>query len=238
MLRFFIGLLFFALICPQIAAAAPLKQSQLDSVKTALQMSYPQIPLKQLNPTPLEGIFEVITEKDEILYFASRSGHLIVGEVWNNSGLNLTRESRNRLMTDKLSMFPLDKALKIGDGPNTVIEVADPDCPFCREGSAFFSAREDVTRYIFLFPLERIHPKAADKSRYILSSEDPETAYEEVFSGDYDKKPLPEFKDNGQLAIHQQIVRKVGINSTPRYWINGEYVSGTNLKKFEEKLNN
>lgn len=237
MLRLFICLLFLVLTGPLLAGAVPLKQSPLDRVATALKMSYPQIPLKQLNPTPIEGIFEVITQKDEILYFASRTGHLFVGEIWNNAGQNLTRESHSRLMTKKLALFPLDKALKIGDGPNTVIEVADPDCPFCREGSAFFSTRDDVTRYVFLYPLERIHPQADAKSRYILSAEDPETAYEEVFSGEYDQKPLPEFKDNGLLDTHKQIVRKVGINSTPRYWINGEYISGTNLKKFEEQLN-
>ncbi len=237
MLRPILGLLVLILVSALPAAAVPLKQAQLDQVATALKMSYPQIPLKQINPTPIDGLFEVVTQKDEILYFASRTGHLIVGEIWTNAGQNLTRASHARIMTEKLDLFPLDKALKIGEGPNQVIEIADPDCPFCREGSAFFSARTDVTRYVFLFPLERIHPKAAAKSRYILSAEDPEAAYEAVFSGEYDNQPLPEFTDNGLLDTHKQIVDKVGINGTPRYWINGEYISGTNLKKFEERLN-
>ncbi len=237
MFRFVILLLAVSLLSSPAFGAENGSGNQYQAVASALSMSYPNIPLQKINATPIEGIYEVITQKDEILYFAPRTGHILVGELWSSVGHNLTRESKSRLMSAKLDQFPLDRALKIGDGPNQVIEVSDPDCPFCRDGSAFFAAREDVTRYIFLYPLSRIHPQAEAKSRYILSAEDPEAAYEEVFSGEYDQQPLPEFKDNGLLDVHQQVVRKVGINSTPRYWINGSYVSGTNLKEFEKRLN-
>ena len=216
--------------------APPEQQAQLKTVTASLAMAYPNIPVKQLNPTPIEGVFEIITQTDDILYFAPRSGHILVGEIWSNSGHNLTRESKNRLMTTKLALLPLDKALKIGTGPNQVVEISDPDCPFCRDGSAFFAARDDVTRYIFLFPLDQIHPQAEAKSRYILSAQDPAAAYEEVFSGAYDKQPLPEFTDNGQLDSQREIAKSIGINSTPRYWINGKFVSGSNFKEFEKLL--
>jgi len=221
---------------PLLACATTAQQNNLQPVEQALQMSYPNIPLEQVNPTPIEGMYEVVTKKEEILYFFPRTGHIMAGELWSNQGINLTRESKARRMTDKLALLPLDKAIKIGDGPNQVIEVSDPDCPFCRDGSAFFSARDDVTRYVFLFPLDRIHPQAEAKSKFILSAEDQEDAYEAVFSGEYDDQPLPEFKDNGLLDEHREIANSIGINSTPRYWINGKYISGTNLKKFEEIL--
>ena len=87
-----------------------------------------------------------------------------------------------------------------------------------------------------LSPLDRLHPQADAKSRFILSSKDQETAYEDVFSGEYDKQPLPDFVDNGLLEEHRTVALNVGINSTPRYWINGKYISGTNLKEFEKLL--
>ena len=235
--RLTFSLLSLLIFCiPLLACATPTNDAQLKSVATALKLSFPQIPLEQVNSTPIEGVYEIVTQKGEILYFAPSSGHILAGEIWNNQGQNLTRASKARMMTDKLAMFPLDQAIKIGDGPNQVVEVSDPDCPFCRDGSVFFSAREDVTRYIFLYPLDKIHPQAEAKSRFILSAEDQETAYEDVFSGEYDNQPLPEFKDNGLLEAHREIARKVGINSTPRYWINGQYVSGTKLKEFEKLL--
>lgn len=236
MSRIILCLFCLMLFLPALASADSEQQTQMNAVASSLKMAFPNIPLKQLGPTPIDGVYEIITEKDEILYFAPRTGHLLVGELWSNLGQNLTRESHSKLMTEKLEFLPLDKALKIGAGPNQVIEVSDPDCPFCRDGSEFFSARDDVTRYIFLYPLDRLHPQADAKSRYILSAEDPEAAYEEVFSGAYDKQPLPEYTDNGQLDIHRQVAEKIGINSTPRYWINGKFVSGSNLKEFENLL--
>lgn len=212
------------------------EQNQESAVAAALRMSYPNIPLREVNETPVEGIYEIVTTKDEILYFAPRSGHIFVGELWNSSGQNLTRASYNRLMSEKLADFPLDKALKIGDGPNQVVEISDPDCPFCREGSAFFAGRDDVTRYVFLFPLSKLHPQAEQKARYILSAADPAAAYEEVFSGAYDDKPLPEFKDNGRLDEQREIAARAGIHSTPRYWINGHFVAGNNPQEFTKLL--
>jgi len=236
MFRYAPLILVLILCLPLVACATAAQQNNLQPVEQALKMSFPSIPLEQVNPTPINGMYEVVTQKEEILYFFPSTGHIMAGELWSNQGINLTRESKARRMTDKLALLPLDKAIKIGDGPNQVVEVSDPDCPFCRDGSAFFSARDDVTRYVFLFPLDRIHPQAEAKSKFILSAEDQEDAYEAVFSGEYDDQPLPEFKDNGLLEEHRKIASSIGINSTPRYWINGKYISGTNLKKFEEIL--
>lgn len=234
MLRIFPVLLLFALL-PMSAISAQ-ETKGLEAVANSLGMYYPNLPVKQISATPVDGIYEIVTQKNEYLYFAPRSGHIFAGELWDSGGQNLTRASKARDMTDKLAMLPLDKAIKIGDGPNQVVEVSDPDCPFCRDGSEFFSSREDVTRYVFLFPLDRIHPQAEAKSRYILSAEDQESAYEDVYSGEYDNKPLPAFQDNGLLDLHRQVASEMGINSTPRFWINGKYVSGTNLKEFEKLL--
>jgi len=236
MSRFVLFLTLIIFSMPLLACAVSPQQEDYTSVANALRMSFPSIPLKEVNATPVAGIYEVVTVKEEILYFAPASGHIFAGELWNNKGQNLTRESKARMMTDKLPMLPLDKAIKIGDGPNQVVEISDPDCPFCREGSSFFSAREDVTRYIFLFPLDRLHPQAEAKSKYILSAEDQEEAYEDVYSGEYDDQPLPAFEDNGLLDEHRRLGREMGITGTPKYWINGKFVSGTNLQKFEQLL--
>jgi thiol:disulfide interchange protein DsbC len=236
MQRIFIVLLFFCSLIP-FNAGATQQQNQIAAVSSALAMHYPKIIFQQINATPVAGIYEVVVENGEIIYFAPATGHIFVGELWSADARNLTRDSKDRLLSAKLGLFPLDKAIKIGDGPNQVIEVTDPDCPFCRQSSEFFAAREDTTRYVFLFPLDRIHPQAAAKARYILSAEDPELAYEEVFSGMYDNQPLPDVKDNGLLEIHRQVAAQIGINGTPRFWINGQHIAGYNPQEFEKLLN-
>lgn len=219
---------------PFIASAA--SDPNVGGVEASLRMNYPNIQPQRLATTPIEGLYEVLLPNGEIIYFNPKSGNLVVGEIWTSDARNLTKERKAELMTAKVEMFPLEKAIKIGDGPNVVIEVADPDCPFCREGSAFFSERDDVTRYIFLFPLERIHPNATQKARYILSAEDPILAYEEAMGGRFDTEPVPEFKDNGLLDDHLAIAKAVGLTGTPKYWINGQFVSGNNLQAIEKLL--
>ena len=231
-LFFCLALLF--LVGPLPAVAAP--DAPIAAVEAALGMSFPNLRAKRIAPTPIDGLFEILLVNEEILYFNPQSGLLIAGEIWTSDARNLTKESKAELMTAKVGMFPLDKAIKIGAGPNIVIEVSDPDCPFCREGSAFFAQRSDVTRYVFLLPLEKIHPRATDKARYILSAEDPILAYEEAMGGRFDNEPIPAFEDNGLLAEHLAVAAKVGLNGTPKYWINGKFVSGNNLQAIEKLL--
>ncbi len=229
--------LFLLLLLHSVTACAAQQPAPADDVAAALGRYYPKIQFQQISPSPVAGVYEVVVDNDEIIYFAPASGHIFFGELWTADARNLTRESKDRLMSAKVDRFPLDQAIKIGDGPNQVIEVTDPDCPFCRQSSDYFAARDDCTRYIFLFPLDRIHPRAEAKARYILSAENPEQAYEAVFSGSYDQQPLPEFKDNGRLETHRDIANRIGVNGTPRFWINGHHVAGYNPREFDRLLN-
>ncbi len=229
-----ICLLLFLLL--PITACAASQPGQMSAIASALSQYYLSLNTGN-SSTEINGIYEVVLDNNEIVYFVPNSGHMFFGELWSAKGRNLTRDSKSRRLSAKQGMFPLDLALKIGNGPNQVIEVTDPDCPFCRKSSEFFAAREDITRYVFLFPLDKLHPQADAKARYILSSNDREAAYEDVFSGMYDNQPLPPFKDNGLLNQHRRIAAQVGINGTPQFWINGQHVSGFNPKQFETLLN-
>ena len=236
MSRFVLSLLLI-LSFLSLNACAVQQQGAADDVSTALSTYYPQIKYQLISPTPVAGVYEIVADSGEIIYFVPATGHMFFGELWTADAKNLTQASEDRLLSSKLKDFPLDKAIKIGEGPNQVIEVTDPDCPFCRQSSDFFAGRDDVTRYVFLFPLDQLHPQAAAKARYILAAEDQELAYEEVFSGKYDRQPVPAANDNGLLDLHRQVVHKMGINGTPRFWINGTHVAGYNPQKFETLLN-
>ena len=220
-----------------LGACAVQPQQQPMNTASAFSSYYPQLKYQQLNPTPVAGVYEVVTENGEVLYFSPASGHIFIGDLWSADGHNLTQENKNQRMTAELKLFPLDQAIKIGDGPNQVIEVTDPDCPFCRHSFDYFSGRDDVTRYVFLFPLEKLHPHSAAKARFILAAKDQEQAYEDVFSGKYDNKPVPDAPDDGRLALFRDVVHKAGINGTPHFWINGQHVVGYNPQKFDALLN-
>ena len=236
MSRFILSLLLMLSVLSLISCAAQQQEASND-VSTALSSYYPQIEYQLINPTPVAGVYEVVVEYGEVIYFAPASGHIFVGELWTADARNLTQANKDQRLSSKLKSLPLDQAVKIGEGPNQVIEITDPDCPFCRQSSDYFAGRDDVTRYVFLFPLVRIHPQAAAKSRYILAAEDQELAYEEVFSGKYDSQPVPVVTDNDQLNLHREAVRNIGITGTPHFWINGQHIAGYNPQQFDKLLN-
>lgn len=220
--------------------SAPLcKLGRADEKRTdpaaAFSKVFPQLKFFAVSPSPIAGLYEVLLEGDKIVYFAPESGHLLAGALWSPENRNLTQERIEKLKGERIKDLPLDKALKIGKGKKTVIIVTDPDCPYCRKGDEFLAGRNDITSYIYFLPLS-IHPDAAKKAAYVLSSDDPSRSYGEVMLGLWDKRPLPAFKDNGLLDEHRKIVTKLGVSGTPAYWINGTFVAGANIEKMRELL--
>lgn len=206
-------------------------------VSANLKSNFPNMQFSEINDSPVKGVYEVVTG-DNIIYYAPETGNLIFGEIWDKSGKSFTDITRQKLVSKKLSSLPLDKAVKIGNGKNIVIEVTDPDCPFCRKASDFFEKRKDVTRYVFMFPLAQLHPNAEKKARFILSSKDQNKAYKEVMSGKYDQvNLLPAFTDNNLVQEHQKIAAMLGVKGTPNYWINGNHVGGADFAAIEKLLN-
>lgn len=216
------------------ACAGAAGDSAPQPVADSLKKTYPDLVFQGLYASPVAGLYEVVAG-NRILYFVPETGHMIAGDMWSKDGVNLSKARIGQIMGEKLKLLPMDKAVKIGSGKNNVIEITDPDCPFCRKGSEFFAPRKDVTRHIFFLPLN-MHPTAKQKVGYILSAKDPAKAYEEVMSGKYDNTPLPKFTDNGVSQIHQAAIEQLGINGTPNYWINGTFVSGANVKAIEQLL--
>lgn len=225
-------LTFFVAVMSFLPAA--LFAADSTEIEAKLHQFYPKYKAERIEKSPIEGLYMIFGEKN-ILYFAPATGHLLVGDMWSADGTNLTESARQEKAISKMKQLPLDLAVKVGNGPKTVIEITDPDCPYCRRGSAFFASREDVTRYVFFFPL-KIHPNAADKAEYILSANDKAKAYEEIMSGKYDKTALPEFDHKDRLSKHIKIVSSLGVRGTPAYWANGVFVSGADTSKLNQVL--
>jgi thiol:disulfide interchange protein DsbC len=193
-----------------------------DAVQEKFLADFPNLAGTQLNPTPINSMYEVVAS-GRIFYYFPETSHLMFGALVDKDGTNLTQI---RLVEE----LPLDKAIKIGNGPQIVIEVTDPDCPYCRKASDFFNDKDDlITRYVFFYPLMEIHPDAAQKSAFILSSKDRAAAYHDVMSGKYDSAPLPVFEDNKLLEDHLRLTQQIGVNSTPQFWIDGVNVQGANI---------
>lgn len=233
-----VALSLFALVGGAFPAAAETNGSEIadPAVLEMVKQAYPKLPVTGLYETPIPNVYEIVSGQN-VMYFFPETKHMIVGMLWAPDGKNLTRQRLAELQSKKLANLPLDKALKIGDGPIRIIEFTDPDCPFCRKADDFLKDRDDVTRYVFFTALP-MHPNAPQKIDFILSSENPEQSFREVYDGKYDNTTLPAFTSNGRKEEHAQIVAQMGIRGTPQFFVGdeGTPVSGANIPALRDLL--
>jgi thiol:disulfide interchange protein DsbC len=209
-------------------------------VAQALKAAFPEFKYDSISPSPVKGLYEVVSGQ-RVGYFAPEEGIFIVGSMIDKSGKNLTAERMNELIAQNVKGLPLDKAVKIGGGKHVIIEITDPDCPYCRRASDFFSKRTDVTRHIFFSPLAS-HPQANDKVLYIFCAADKAKAYEDAMTGKLDDmafKPCEDPQARDLLKTHVELADRLGIKGTPFFFVDGQTaVFGADIPQLEKLLGN
>lgn len=228
----YIAFLLLGFIICGFASAGPIEDS--------FKKMFPRYQFDSIRESDINGVYEVIRGTD-IGLFVPEPGYLIIGDlqIINREGKNVIDLKRNEIILSKIKSLPLDKALKVGSGKNTVIEITDPDCPYCRRAADFFEKRSDVTQYIFFLPIP-YHKDAVNKIKYIFCSQDKEKAYSEATQGKLDNQKYEVCKKQDVedlLGIHRTVVAKLGIHSTPFFIINNsQIVVGADIPKIEEAL--
>jgi len=223
----------FSLLAASSACAAE------TGVEDALKRQFPKLTVDSVSESPIKGVYQVISGSN-VLYFDPATGYVLFGEMWSSTGTNITAEAKTKIQAAKYGKFKeqLADAVKVGNGPNEIIEITDPDCPYCRKMHSYWATRTDVTRYVFLMPIAQLHPQARAKSDFILSSSDKVAALEEVMGGKYDKTPLPAFAKNKDLIGRQTaLVTASGLSGTPAFYVNGSFVNGANIPNIEQLIN-
>ncbi|GFO70225.1 protein disulfide-isomerase [Geomonas limicola] len=214
-----------------VANAAP------EAVKpdAALRAAFPQVPFDSVTPSEIPGLYEVVSGQS-IFYFYPDKELIVTGEIIGKDLKSRTAERRGALAAKVVATLPLEKAVKIGDGKISVIEFTDPDCPYCRKAFEYFSKRSDVTQYVFFAPLA--HPAAITKIHYILGADNKTQAFDAMMLGqDIPANAKPVTEAVKTLAQeHLNLARKVGIQGTPTFYVNGQQVVGADTKRLDELL--
>ena len=210
----------------------------------SLKKNFPGIAVDSVAPARVPGLYEVVSGR-QIFYYSPEAESIVGGPIVMKGNRNVTAERLQELeqkhqaaMAAKAKDLPLDKAVKIGNGKNTVIEFTDPDCSFCRKAAQFFTGRKDVTKYIFFYPLD-MHKNAEPKVRYILCARDRAKAYEEAMTGKLDNMKFKACKNSSVdelIRLHKGEASRLGVTGTPFFLVNGQPVSGANIPLIEKLL--
>src|SRR5258708_972833 len=214
------------------------------SIRAEFVKKCTQANVESITKTPYLGLYEMLVD-GEVVYTDPDFTYLIVGSlIETKSRINLT-DARQREIEDKklkglafpFEQLPFDLAIKKvkGDGSRKVAVFSDPDCPYCRRLEKEIEKVTDVTIYIFLFPIEQLHPKAPEMSRAIWCAPDRVKAWDEyMLKGVAPKSPKCDNPVEKLVAYGQS--KK--INGTPTiFFADGRRVPGAiPVERFEELL--
>jgi len=131
------------------------------------------------------GMYEVITQ-GKVFYISKDYKYVFIGNIIDViNKKNITIERIKEIRKIQWSDLPLSDAIAIkrGDGSHKVSIFTDPDCPFCRKLHEELYKLDNVTIYVFLYPLVQLHPEAKKKSIAIWCSDDRENSLKVVMDG-------------------------------------------------------
>jgi thiol:disulfide interchange protein DsbC len=215
------------------------------SIRAEFLKKYPQTNVESITKTPYLGLYEMVVD-GEVLYTDADFTYLIAGSIIETKTKTNVTDARQREIEDKklkslafpFEQLPFDLAIKKvkGDGSRKVAVFSDPDCPFCRKLEKDLEKVTDVTIYIFLFPIEQLHPKAPEMSRAIWCAPDRVKAWDDyMLKGAAPKSPKCDNPVEKLVAFGQS--KK--INGTPTiFFADGKRVPGAiPAERFEELLN-
>jgi thiol:disulfide interchange protein DsbC len=184
--------------------------------------------IEAVQPSPIPGLMEVrfrTPQGVQILYTDPKGENVVQGEIYDSkTGRNLTEERIGKLSAIKFDALPLDKAVKIvrGNGKRVAAMFSDPYCPACQSFEQTLQQVDDLTLYVFMFPV--IRPERIDDSKSIWCAPDRSKAWLDLALRK--KAPVAATCDNPVESI-VALGQSIGVRATPTlFFENGERQQG------------
>ncbi|WP_455153149.1 DsbC family protein [Cupriavidus basilensis] len=152
------------------------------AVRATLAHAFPQSQIQGIDKTPVAGLFEAAID-GQVVYVSADGRYILGGPLIDaKTQVNLT-ETRlaviNAIPWDRLPLHLAIKRIK-GDGTRRIAIFEDPDCPYCKALEQTLSGIDDVTVYVLLYPIDELHPHAADKSKAVWCAKDRVKAWDDI----------------------------------------------------------
>ncbi|GEM_PF-946198 len=167
----------------------------------------------------VEGLemFEVVTN-NQAAYLTKGLRYFIVGKVFDiQTKRDLTTERINSLRRIDFSTLNLKNAIKMGTGKTSIAVFTDPDCGYCKKLHEELIKLNDVTVYLYLYPLAATNIEAKTKSAAIRCDSDALSAMNTAYLGKTPYKPARKPTASCMTMIEENIRygKERGINATP-----------------------
>jgi thiol:disulfide interchange protein DsbC len=185
--------------------------------------------LESVHKTPFAGLYEVIIRGDEgasVYYVDEQASVVIVGRVFDAaSGRDLTEERIRKLSAVDWKSLPLASAVttRRGSGRRKIAIFSDPACPYCKRFENDLAKLDDITVYVFLYPV--VNPESVARTKSVWCSKDRSKAWNDLMLRDIQPSAAPNCDNPVDNTV--ALGHKLGANSTPTWFVEtGERYSG------------
>jgi thiol:disulfide interchange protein DsbC len=200
-------------------------------IRKALEPKLGGAKIEGVQAGPMPGLWEVRVRTERgmrVLYTDATATYVIDGRIIElRTDRDLTEERIRKLNAIKFESLPLDLAVKVqrGNGKRVLAMFSDPYCPACRNFERALAQVDDITIYVFMFPV--IRPENADHSRAVWCSSDRAKAWLELAAAPRAKVPEAGASCANPVDKVLEVGHKLGVNSTPTlFFANGERLAG------------
>ncbi len=209
-----------------LACASTMAGASEATVKVALQKKYPDIMVESVNKTPMAGIYEVFAN-GQLIYTDEKAAYLFINAslIDTDKKMNLTEERMNRLTAIKFGDLPLDLAFKKvkGKGTRKLAYFGDPNCGFCKKFEQDLAKVDDVTVYVFVYPI--LGPDSMEKAKSIWCSKDRVKAWDDQLLNN--TAPTAQGTCNTPIEKILAFGRQRNISGTPTmFFVDGVRIPG------------
>ena len=211
-----------------LALAATAALADEAQIRKVLETKLGNVKIEGIQPGPL-GLYEVRFRSSSgmrIVYTDAEATHVFVGKVYDAvNDRDLTEERLRKLNAVKFEALPFDQAVKVqrGSGKRVMAMFSDPYCPACKQFEQTLQQLDDITIYVFMFPV--IHPELTEQSKSVWCSPDRAKAWLDVALRG--KPPTAKPSCANPVEKNLELGRALGVNSTPTLILtNGERITG------------
>jgi thiol:disulfide interchange protein DsbC len=232
--------LFKILLLALLAAISLGALAQEAAIRKNMAARLPQLKaIDEVRKTDIPGLFELRVNGSEIYYTDAQANYLIEGNLIDTRNRrNLTEERVEKLTAIKFESLPLKDAFTIvrGNGERKIAVFEDPNCGYCKRFERDLQKVDNVTVYLFLYPI--LGADSTEKSKSIWCAKDRVAAWQDWMLRDQNAPAAAAMCDTSALARNVELGHKHKITGTPTLlFTNGARVPGAvDSKKIEQML--
>jgi thiol:disulfide interchange protein DsbC len=191
--------------------------------------------IDEVSKTPMNGLYEIRVNESDIFYTDAEGNFLIQGNLIDTRAKrNLTEERTEKLSAIDFNALPLKDAFAVvrGNGKRKMAVFEDPNCGYCKRFERDLQKVNDVTVYMFLYPI--LSPDSTDKSKSIWCAKDKPKAWQDLMVRD---QPVPKAScDTTVLDRNIEFGKKHKITGTPTlFFVDGSRIPGAVTSQQVEK---